>query len=245
MTGWRGAWLAARIVPALVSGVVVVWGIALWPPFLIVWCGGVLLVGWVGACRPWWRWRVRRLAWAELALLRGVLGRVPALRGRGEPCLWVSGSARVGMTMPTRHDMVVSRGLVDALVDGVVPGDAVAMEAARVRARLAWRRSVLVNVIEVGCLPAWVLGRMLPRGWRRPGHPFLVGLTGLCGVAIAQAGVAGRWPTAVILAEVVAGLLLGPVFAARWAAERVRVEASAVAELDAHAVGQRGSPRTP
>lgn len=245
MTGWRGAWLAARIVPALVSGMVVIWGTALWPPFLIVWCVGVVLVGWVRARRSWWRWRVHRLAGAELALLRGVLGRVPVLRGRGEPRLWVSGSTRVGLTMPTRNNMVVSRGLVDALVGGVVPGDAVAVEAARVRARLAWRGSVLVKVIEVGCLPAWVLGRVLPRAWRRPGHPFLVGLAGLCGVAIVQAGVAGRWPTAVILAGVGAGLLLGPVFAARWAAERVRVEASAVAGLDAHAVRQRGASRTP
>lgn len=241
MTGWRGAWLAARVVPLLVSGVVIVWGTALWPPFLIMWCAGVVLVGWVRARWPWWRWLVRRLAGAELALLRAVLGRVPVLRGRGEPRLWVSGSGRVGMTMPTRHDMVVSRGLVDALVGGGVSGDAVAVEAGRVRARLAWCGSVLVNVIEVACLPAWVLGRVLPRAWRRPGHPFLVGLAGLCGVAIVQAVAVGRWPTGLILAHVGAGLLLGPVFAARWTVARVRVEAAAVAQLDPAAARMLGS----
>lgn len=89
-----------------------------------------------------------------------------------------------------------------------------------------------MNVVDVGCLPAWLIGRVVPRAVRRPWYPFSVGLAGLCGVAIVQAGAAGRWPTAVVLAGFAVALLGGPVAAARWRAARARVEASAVADLD-------------
>lgn len=109
MSGWRGAWLGARVVPLLVSGVIVVWGTALWSPFLPSWFAGVVLTGWARARRPWWRWRARRLAGDELGLVRGVLGVVPVLRGRGEPRVWVSDSNRVRLVMPGQLDLVVSR----------------------------------------------------------------------------------------------------------------------------------------
>jgi len=215
VTGWRSHYLLARLIPLTVSLAVVLVVNALVPGFVLGWLAGSVAAGLLRR-RTGCGFGARPATPAEVALLRGMGGLVPVLRGRGEPSWWIRQSDIGWMWMPNRRTVVVTSGLVESLRTGVVSPVRCAAVLAGAAGRLPVTTSRLVRVLEVACMPARLITGLIPRSIRRPWHPLPAGLTCLSLVAVIQQGSQGRWGVAILQVILPAALVCAPWFEARW-----------------------------
>lgn len=233
MIGWRSRYLLARLIPLTVSLAVVLVVNALVPGFVVGWLAGSVAAGLLRR-RTGCGYGARPAMPAEVALLRGMGGLVPGLRGRGEPSWWIRQSDIGWMWMPNRRTVVVTSGLVGGLRTGAVSPDRCAAVLAGASGRLPVTSSRLVRVLEVACIPARLIARLIPRSIRRPWHPLPLGLACLSLVAVIQQGSQGRWGVAALQVILAAALIGAPWFEARWQStlEQMGTDATIKAGLD-------------
>ncbi|WP_232550048.1 hypothetical protein [Propioniciclava soli] len=221
MIRWRGAFLAARVIPMVVSLAIVFVAEALQTGALLVWLAGS--VGWAylttKTMRLWRLGGVRRPVPAEVEVVRASMGLVPGLRGRREPRLWLQGGDQIYLA--TRRDLVVGRGWSRYLLEGG-SAEVLAAGIAAAAARGAVTRRTWVVALDTLCLP----GKLAIAPLRvvvasRPGLMvwMYTWLVILGAVATVQQTAAGRWPAAVGLVVLVAACFAGPAWEARWRAK--------------------------
>lgn len=244
MIGWRSRYLLARLIPLTVSLAVVLVVNALVPGFVVGWLAGSVAAGLLRR-RTGCGYGARPAMPAEVALLRGMGGLVPGLRGRGEPSWWIRQSDIGWMWMPNRRTVVVTSGLVGGLRTGAVSPDRCAAVLAGAAGRLPVTTSRLIRVVEVACIPARLIAGLIPRSIRRPWHPLPLGLACLSLVAAIQQGSQGRWGVAVLQVILAGALVCAPWFEARWQTtlEQMGADATISAGLDSTTAFATGNVR--
>jgi hypothetical protein len=213
----RRAWAFAQLTPALFSTMPWIWCLALAPTAVAVIVGLAIVAALVGV-QPWALrvlHGVRPASPAERDAVLEALIPVRALRGRGQPSIWIR--TRPGpLEAITRRDLVIPNGTVQALLRGRLYPDAFAAAVVRTIAERTVRAGVAVYLVDVYCLPWTFLAAGL--GWvgRQPLiHPLWVARPIVLTIAIVQELQAGEPTVAATVLAIPACTYLHPYWRTR------------------------------
>ncbi len=221
---WKVAWLPAQIAGLVFSSLVwiVVAGLSLTTAATILLAGVVGVLGRNTRAGLWWRLGARPATPSERDLVQPVIVQIASLRGRHQPRIWVG--TRTGNSdalMPTAHDLVVSRALLERVATGQLPGEQVCVLVCRA---LGWQpvmSSALVASADVYCIP-WRIVTIFSStiNGAMKGTP-LVALAWkarwiVFGMAMIDSALAGRWPALICVAVLTLLSAAAPGLRNRW-----------------------------
>lgn len=222
--GWKVVWLPAQIAGLVFSTLVwiVVAGSSLTTAAMILLAGVVGVLGRNTRAGLWWRLGARPATPSEQDLVQPVIVKIASFRGRHQPRVWVG--TRTGNSdavMPTAHDLVLSRALLERVSTGQLAGERLRVLVCRA---LGWQpvtSSALVASADAYCIP-WrivtIFGSMIDGAVT--GTP-LVALAWkarwiVFGMAMMDSALAGRWPALICVAVLTVLSAAAPGFRNRW-----------------------------
>jgi hypothetical protein len=217
----RRAWMVAHLTPALLSSMIWLWCLAL-APALAALVAGVAIVNGLIANQSWVLRAVhgvRPAGTGERDVVLEALVPVRALRGRGQPRIWIR--TRPGpLAALTTRDLAVPATVATALQRGGLDPDRFAGAAVRTIAERAAQAGAVAYVVEVYCLPWTTLAEIGAHlGWvgRQPLiHPLWVARPVVLTIAIVQQLGLGRPTVAATVLAVMALTFLHPHWRTRW-----------------------------
>lgn len=219
----RRAWMLAHVTPALFSSMIWLFCLALNQALLLL-VAGVFIVNRLIANNSWVlraMHRVRPASTGEREAMLRALVPVRALRGRGQPLLWIR--TRPGpLEALTVRDVAVPATTASALLRGRLDPDQFAAAVVRTLAERSACAGVAVYVGEVYCLPWAILAEIgVHLGWvgRQPLiHPLWVARPVVLTIAIVQQLEQGRPTVAATVLAITALTYLHPHWRTRWLA---------------------------
>lgn len=223
---WKVVWLPAQIAGLVFSSLVwiVVAGLSLTTAAMILLAGVFGVLGRNTRAGLWWRLGARPATPSERDWVQSVIVQLASLRGRHQLRVWVG--TRTGCSdavMPTPHDLVLGRALLERGATGQLAGDQVGALVCRA---LGWQpvtSSALVASADVYCIP-WrivtIFGSTINGAVK--GTP-LVALAWkarwiVFGMAMMDSALAGRWPALIGVAVLTLLSAAAPGFRNRWLA---------------------------
>lgn len=217
----RRAWTLAHLTPALFSSVIWLWCLAL-APALNTLVAGVLIVNRLIANQSWVlraTHGVRTASPGERDAVLEALIPIRALRGRGQPSIWIR--TRPGpLEALTARDLAIPNGTVQALLRGRLNPDLFAAAVVRTLAEHAAQAGAVAYMVEVYCLPWTFLAEIgVHLGWvgRQPLiRPLWVARPVVLTIAIVQQLELGRPTVAATVLAVMALTYLHPHWHTRW-----------------------------
>lgn len=222
--GWKVVWLPAQIAGLVFSSLVwiVVAGSSLTTAALILLAGVFGVLGRNTRAGLWWRLGARPATSSERDLVQAVIVQIASLRGQHQPRVWVGTRTGNGdAVMPTAHDLVLSRALLERMATGQLAGERVCMLVCRA---LGWQpvtSSALVASADAYCIP-WrivtIFGStidgtvkgtpLVALAWRARWVVF--------GMAMMDSALARRWPALICVAVLTLLSAAAPGFRTRW-----------------------------
>ena len=130
---WRWTWAKAQVTPAVVSGMVWLVVLALWPAAGGFWllASIVVVACWISRPAMSLRFGARSMAADDREAVLAALVPLPTFRGRGQPELWVSDRLGVPALAPADHVLIFDQRLLGQVRRGATCDMEVCTHAAR------------------------------------------------------------------------------------------------------------------